>query len=165
MGKGQAAVEYITTYGWALLALLIVIVALFESGFLTPNYLVSEECSFGTNFQCGMAMFNEGGATKVSMAVFNGYPYKINITGIDIRTQDGSQSVTGLISPGLVNSGARATVLGTLGGAALPDGSVKRFYGNITFTQCAPELSEPGKECSSIENTVAGRIVAKVIKQ
>ena len=45
--RGQATIEYLMTYGWAILALIIVLGVLVFSGLLSPTYLISEECNFG----------------------------------------------------------------------------------------------------------------------
>ena len=57
--KLQSAMEYLTTYGWAVLLIMIVIGVLFFLGvFNTANYQASAECAMGGGFSC----------TNVSMA-------------------------------------------------------------------------------------------------
>ncbi len=51
--KGQVAMEYLATYGWALLAMFLVIAFLVGSGIFNPNRFVSEECTFSPNLPCG----------------------------------------------------------------------------------------------------------------
>ncbi len=159
--KGQAAVEYLMTYGWAILALLIVLAALLSSGVLTPNYLVSEECSFGTSLKCSAAAFDSGGVTKMDMNVYNGFPYKVRIQDIEIMSEDGSQSFTGFDSGVELESGANYTFRATLGGPAANPNTLKRFVGNITYDSCAPELGG----CSSNDHVLSGRVTAKIIPQ
>lgn len=158
--KGQAAVEYLMTYGWAILALVIVVAALLASGVLTPNYMVSEECTFGTNLQCSAVLYNDGGPSTLAMTVFNGFPYKISITQVSIQTQDGQKQVTWQGGFEL-DSGMNKTLTGTLSGAKIPDGSTKRFWGNITYVSCAPELGG----CVGSPHTISGRITAKALKK
>jgi|SRR5208283_223635 len=163
MRKGQAAIEYLTTYGWALLALVIVFAALFASGALTPNYLVSQECSFGTYFQCQLALFDQGSASDLNIQFFNGFPYKIKIDNLSIISEDGTRQVvwiTDLTNGIELESGTNTTLTGTVSGSKLPLGSIERFYGNITYESCAPELGN----CGSPHN-ITGSITAKVIGQ
>jgi hypothetical protein len=160
--KGQAAIEYITTYGWAILVLLIVITVLVSSGILSPSYLVSEECSFGTSLGCNFALFNDGGATRLSIDIHNGFPYKIKVKKLEMQTQDGFQQF-GSFGPEVeLESGAKATFTATLSGDPVQENVVKRFSGNLTYVSCAPEL---GPDCSTLEHTLTGRVVAKVIPQ
>ncbi len=53
MGKrGQAALEFLMTYGWALLVVLIAIVALAFFGVLNPGKFLPSNCNLGVGFSC-----------------------------------------------------------------------------------------------------------------
>ncbi|MDD5172148.1 MAG: hypothetical protein PHF60_03880 [Candidatus ainarchaeum sp.] len=162
MRKGQAAIEYVTTYGWAILVLLIVLAALFASGILSPSYLVSEECTFGNNLGCDFAIFNEAGSTHLNLNIHNGFPYKIRIKELKMQTQDGFQQFGSFGSEVDLESGATATFKGILEGEPVKEGVIKRFSGNLTYVSCAPEL---GPDCSTVEHTLTGRVIGKVIPQ
>ena len=45
--KGQAALEFLMTYGWAILVVLIVIGALAYFGVLDPKRFLPEKCELG----------------------------------------------------------------------------------------------------------------------
>ena len=160
--KGQAVVEYLTTYGWAILGLLIVIAVLFSSGILSPNYLISEECSFGTSFRCDSAFFNEGQSSKMLVNIFNGFPYKVKVVKFELWSSDTHDPFTGFDGNIDLSSGSSNTFSGLFSGQQVQEGHVKRFIGNITYVSCAPEN---GPDCSSIEHVVTGRVVAKIIPQ
>lgn len=162
MRKGQAAIEFFMTYGWAILALLIVIGVLLTSGILAPTYLISEECSFGNNFQCNFALYNEGGSTQIKLEVFNGFPYKVEVKEIELMTRDGTQQFFGFNRNVSIDSGGSEIFEAELGGLEVPEGTIKRFQGTITYVSCAPEL---GTECSTSEHGVTGRVVGSVIPQ
>jgi len=163
MKKGQAAVEYLTTYGWAILVLIIVLAVLMTSGILSPNYLISEECNFGTNLPCRFALFNQGGETRMTLVAFNGFPYKVQIKRITVELQDGTRAFGGFDTDILLESGANHTFNGTLPGTELPQDTVKRFSGSITYVSCAPEINATG--CSNLEHTITGRIVGRVLPE
>lgn len=162
MRKGQATVEFLVTYGWAILALLLVIGALLTSGLLSPSYLISEECGFGNNMPCNFALFNEAGSTRIVLEVFNGFSYKVKIKELNIRTLDGNQEFTGFDSDIEVPSGGKAPFEGTLEGHQVPEGVIKRFTGNITYVSCAPEL---GPDCSTNEHTLSGAVTGRLIPE
>jgi hypothetical protein len=163
MLKGQAAVEYITTYGWALLALVIVIAVLLSSGILSPNYVISEECDFGTNAPCDFALFNEGTATKMSLRVSNGFSYRINVSSLELKADDGSTVAwAGAAPPLLLESGESITLSGALSRTVAP-GTVMRFIGNITYASCAPEIN--GSDCGVLVHSMLGRVTGKVLTQ
>lgn len=50
--KGQAALEFLTTYGWAFLVILVMIGALAYFGVLDPQKYLPQRCQFGTELQC-----------------------------------------------------------------------------------------------------------------
>jgi len=50
--RGQAALEFLTTYGWAFLVILIMIGALAYFGILKPSRLLPERCTFGSEIGC-----------------------------------------------------------------------------------------------------------------
>jgi hypothetical protein len=50
--KGQAAFEFLTTYGWALVIILVMIAALASFGVIDPEMFLPEKCSVGPGFYC-----------------------------------------------------------------------------------------------------------------
>jgi len=86
--RGQAALEFLTTYGWALMSILLAIAALSYFGFLDTGRYVSEKCDTGSQIQCLEAYVEESGALRVNLR--NNYPVDIEITAINLTL--GSQS-------------------------------------------------------------------------
>jgi hypothetical protein len=50
--RGQAALEFLTTYGWAFLVILVMIGALAYFGVLNPRGLLPARCQFGPEVGC-----------------------------------------------------------------------------------------------------------------
>lgn len=50
--RGQAALEFLATYGWAFIVILIVIGALAYFGVTSPAKLLPDRCNFGAEFSC-----------------------------------------------------------------------------------------------------------------
>ena len=50
--RGQAALEFLTSYGWAILVVLVMIGALSSFGILTPGTFLPERCNIDPSFQC-----------------------------------------------------------------------------------------------------------------
>ncbi len=50
--KAQAAMEFLMTYGWAILVVLVVIGALAYFGVLSPSTLLPEKCTFPIQISC-----------------------------------------------------------------------------------------------------------------
>ncbi len=160
--KGQSAVEYIMTYGWAMLALVIVTGFLLASGVLNPNYVITEECSLGSNLPCQFMVFNDEGSTKLILEVYNGFPYKIKINSIEVVMKDTGESFSDFDRNVLIDSGDSHTYDSELPGSALTVGEVKRFSARVTYVSCAPEVRTGTGECSDSNHTISGKIVGIV---
>ena len=52
MSRGQAALEFLVTYGWAFLVLLVMIGALAYFGVINPNRFLPEKCIASQGFSC-----------------------------------------------------------------------------------------------------------------
>ena len=78
--KGQAALEFLTTYGWAVMAVLLAIAALSYFGFLDTGRYAAEKCDTGSQIQCLEAYAEESGAIRLNLR--NNYPVDIEITGL-----------------------------------------------------------------------------------
>jgi hypothetical protein len=79
--KAQAAFEYLSTYGWAILAALIVVGALAYFGFLNPNNLLPNKCDFGKQMECVDYRIRSDGA--VNLTFRNNFGKAIEITDIN----------------------------------------------------------------------------------
>lgn len=60
--KGQAALEFLTTYGWAFLVILVMIGALAYFGVLDPTRFIPQRCQFGQELFCERFSLQDGGA-------------------------------------------------------------------------------------------------------
>ncbi len=49
---GQASMEFLMTYGWAILVVLAVLAAIIYFGVLNPTMLIPERCSFSAGMNC-----------------------------------------------------------------------------------------------------------------
>lgn len=56
--RGQAALEFLMTYGWAILVVLLVVGVLGYFGVFNPTILLPERCILGEGFRCKDLVFN-----------------------------------------------------------------------------------------------------------
>lgn len=86
MKEGQAALEFLTTYGWAFLVILIMIGTLAYFGILKPSRLLPDRCSVGPEFEClDFQLSSTDNTIKVRLKNNIGEP--INIDSIGISTE------------------------------------------------------------------------------
>ncbi|MFW5865811.1 MAG: hypothetical protein ACOCU6_01825 [Nanoarchaeota archaeon] len=84
--KGQVALEYMTTYGWALLVIIASIGILAHFGFLNPSKYIPESCEFGEQLQCRDHSLTSDGELKFRFK--NNFEADINVTAINITNKD-----------------------------------------------------------------------------
>src|SRR3989338_10643858 len=81
MKKGQAAMEFLMTYGWAILVVLVAIGALAYFGVLSPDKILPEKCiiSSGSGLFCDAFSITSG--TSITLKVKNSLADDVNVTG------------------------------------------------------------------------------------
>ena len=65
MKQGQAALEFLMTYGWAILVVLIAIGALAYFGVLNPKGILPKACILGPGFNCDDFIIKSDGTATV----------------------------------------------------------------------------------------------------
>ncbi|MBW2990467.1 hypothetical protein KY348_02050 [Candidatus Woesearchaeota archaeon] len=80
--KAQAAFEYLTTYGWAMLTALIAVGALAYFGFLSPSNLLPNKCDFGRQLEC-VEFRIVGQDALVGLWLRNNFGKDITITNVE----------------------------------------------------------------------------------
>ncbi len=83
--KGQAAMEFLMTYGWAILVVLVAIGALAYFGVLSPEKLLPEKCliSTGSGLFCDKA-FADAANDVITLRVKNSNIDAIEITSVQV---------------------------------------------------------------------------------
>ncbi|MFA6073789.1 MAG: hypothetical protein WC758_06750 [Candidatus Woesearchaeota archaeon] len=80
--KGQAALEFLTTYGWAFMVILVMIGALAYFGVLNPQNMVPDSCSITAGLTCVDAQVNTSDA---SFSFINNMGEAITVTNLVIN--------------------------------------------------------------------------------
>ena len=80
--KSQAALEFLTTYAWAFLIILIMVGALTYFGVLSPSKLLPDRCNFGSEISCDkdrMVVKSNDGDT-LTMGLTNNFGIAVVVT-------------------------------------------------------------------------------------
>lgn len=120
--KGQAAMEFLMTYGWAILVVLIAIGALAYFGVLNPSRFLPNSCTISNQFACETGDF-QANSTGVTIIMRNG-------RGVDVTNW--RVNLTYVDSAGTTASCSTFTVLvtDTYTGVNVTDGQKQAFYLN-----------------------------------
>ena len=101
--KGQAAMEFLMTYGWALLVVLVAIGALAFFGVLNPSQFLPSTCTITPGLHCE--------------------DFVVNSTGVTINVQNGlGEGITDVSVNAVGCTGTALT------GTDIPDGATGSFY-------------------------------------
>ena len=85
--KGQAALEFMTTYGWAILAIILAISTLYYFDVLDPDKYIQTSCNTGNQIECVEAVIYTNGDFGIRLR--NNNPVDLDIE-IGVTMPDGT---------------------------------------------------------------------------
>ncbi len=158
--KGQAAMEFLMTYGWAILVVLIAIGALAYFGVLNPSRFLPSQCTLEPGLSCDEFKVTSGaaGTSEVQLIVRNGAGDSIDFSSIYIDVNRDGAFTDG------TDCGSSNAVVDP---ASIADGAT----GTLTFDDC-PEIAASSrfkadvigtyaKGSATLTHTIKGSITAK----
>ncbi|MEM3201890.1 MAG: hypothetical protein QW774_03060 [Candidatus Micrarchaeaceae archaeon] len=154
----QSAMEYLMTYGWAILIIAVVLGAIFALGLFSPSTFAGTECLFPAGFGCTNIQLSSSGVVTITILQSTDDP--INITAIGCNTQQTTADMQAPYAPPsnqlYMQSGKSYTlsIQCYSNGAtyAQPIGSLFEGYIAINYTD----------DVSGIASTIYGKAVVKV---
>ncbi len=169
--KAQAAMEFLMTYGWAILVVLVVIGALAYFGVLNPQNLLPEKCTLPMGLYCKDHLVSATDS-YVSLKLENGMGTGIVIRSIEIEG-DPVFNNCNISDPGDLTDG---TAYNHIEGRHISNGestTIKindsygctvseyngKIKGEITMTYCD---DTSGTDCADFEHTIKGELMATV---
>lgn len=91
--KAQAALEFLTTYGWAFLVILIMISALAYFGILNPSTILPDRCTFGAEIGCQDHMLTGGATGTIKLKLKNNVGETIMVSGNMVASTEKTTSL------------------------------------------------------------------------
>jgi hypothetical protein len=161
MRKAQAALEYMMTYGWALLAIIAVlgILVYFRAG--SAEDTIPSSCTFGTQFNCDQFIAAENGTFAFSFV--NLHDETINLTGVECSVPN-QPSWTQTYSGAIIPTGDKGTLVCNPPVAYLLNGKEKieaKLYFRYDEAQSLPRVQTGSLIVSVLETgAVADSIFA-----
>jgi len=93
--KSQAALEFLTTYGWAFLVILIMIGTLAYFGILSPSRILPDRCTMGPEFTCENFQVTP---TQIKIRLKNNLGESVATLSASVGTS-GASSLTCTVNP------------------------------------------------------------------
>ena len=136
--RSQSALEYMMTYGWAILIIVIVAVVLYSMGIFSPSSFLSFSGITGlSGFQPASAACASNGQMIVKLS--NSFGYQVSVFSINVTTSSGvsvTQPESATLNPGQTQE---FIVFGIC-----PKTSGSSFSDTITVTYTEPSQPIPG---------------------
>jgi len=159
--KSQAALEFLTTYAWAFLTILITVGVLYYFGIFDFSKFLPQKCIFPSQFECIDFSFVATPDNQVRFRLVNNLGETINVKAYDM-TNDAANPLSctnpATVSNWLAGEERDFTFTGCTDGAFIQD---ERTEAKISMTYCAPATTG----CltgSTVDHTVNGKITAVV---
>ena len=139
--KGQAAMEFLMTYGWAILAAIIAIGVLAYFGVFSPGKFMPNACTLNAPIGCDEFKINSGvaGAATIQLAIRNGGGADMTISLIEItgcNAVGGSAPTTAAIADNAVVTETVTCI------QAITAGTKVRGDVRVTYTKAGGTLSQ-----------------------
>ena len=125
--KSQAAMEFLLTYGWAILVVLVAIGALAYFGVLSPDRFLPSKCVLSAGIACTDFRI-ESGTQQITVVLRNGLGFDLNGVTVSVDSCSGSTIPATMT---LANGGQQQIVDTT---CALVSGSKYNGNFNVTYT-------------------------------
>jgi hypothetical protein len=151
--KAQSAMEYLMTYGWAILIIGITLSVLFEMGLFKPNTYVTNLCVLPSGFGCNPDSLTTGGT--LTLTIKNALNDPINITAIGCSKNETFLNMQTPNNPPsnqiYLPIGGTSTISVSCQGAPSHAGSLYKGYVIINYTD----------DVTGFPQTIYGSVVIK----
>ena len=146
--KSQAAMEFLMTYGWAILVVLVAVSTLAYFGVLSPDRFLPGKCQLPPGILCTGFKLN-GPASQIALTIRNALGY--DITNVNVWTS-GCTDVLLTGSEGLITNGQSADPALNCNQGILISGSKYSGDLNITYTNANTGLTH------KVRGTITGKV-------
>jgi len=91
--KAQAAIEFLVTYGWAILGVMITVGVLSYFGIFNTQKYVNDVCYFGDQMTCEDYILHQDGWSSLTLR--NNFGVPIDVTNVIVKSDYGTIACTG----------------------------------------------------------------------
>ncbi|MBN1275483.1 hypothetical protein JXA12_04305 [Candidatus Woesearchaeota archaeon] len=133
--KAQSSVEYLGTYAWAFLGLIVTIGALNYFGILDPSSYTPERCDSGSQISCAdtyIGVDRDAGEATLLLMLTNNYPRDIVIEKVTLKRFVGGEAAMQPLDL-IVNPGRSFTAKHTFPGLEMTRSQKEPFTFVVTY--------------------------------
>src|SRR3989344_5713936 len=156
--QGQAAIEFLMTYGWAILVVLIAITALAYFGVLNPSRFLPESCIIGPGFSCDE--FKVSTVDGITLVLRNSLGSQLTEVSVIIKDYQSEAAICTLNpSNDILADGEQQIYTGTATSCStdsLSSGSKYKAKVTVQYTRNGLSHSKTGQLVTKVENGGTG---------
>lgn len=147
--RAQSAMEYLTTYGWAILIIAALMAVLYSLNLFNPSSFAPSVCLFPADFSCISTTLSTSGTLSINIQ--QATSTSINVTAIGCNAGGTYTNMTALSPADFIDIGGNMTfTLSCYSGGAVVSGRAGTLYEgyvvlNYTNLQTGFQHSEMGK--------------------
>jgi hypothetical protein len=127
--KGQSALEYLITYGWAILVILVVLAVLWYYGIFNPSKWAGEMATSGSAFQTSVVNTNLK-ATSLGLTLNNIAGSALTVNSITVT---GDVTAASCAVGQNVSAGATITLPSCTTATTVPAGTLAKFTVSVNY--------------------------------
>ena len=161
--KSQTALEFLVTYGWAFLIIIIMIGTLAYFGILNPSNLLPDKCEFGIGVQCLNFQIYKSTEDRFRLRLKNSLGQTINVQSLTIAKEDGSAYPAGcVLSPALPLTGWKTSEVQDFtwtGPGCVFDDQIAGKKGKVSISMSYTSATSG----SSYQNEIKGKVFSAAL--
>jgi hypothetical protein len=144
--RAQAAMEFLMTYGWAILVVLAAIAALAYFGVLSPDRFLPEKCTLPSGVAC---LDFTGSASSVVLVIQNSAGFDMNTVSLYVNSTTDNFACTDAGADATLTDGEKDTF--TCGNLSLSSG---KFKGTLSIDYVNAQ--------TTLAHTKSGELILKI---
>ncbi len=163
MKRGQAAVEFLMTYGWAIVLLAIVIGIIGAMGLFNSGKYAMDSCFLGPSFSCHSELTKQSNVLTLYINMSNNLPYRIYLSNASFKEIDTQKTFSLNIDRPLNRSDSILLTVPVPNDALKGAADLGHFDIQLAYYVCAKNLNPDCKKIDEAKAIASGRITAHVV--
>jgi hypothetical protein len=163
--KGQASIEFLVSYGWAILLLAIVVGFILFSGVFDTNRYVSESCFLGPDFLCYGEIIKEPYSSTLLLNITNLNSYPIKLQSINITCDEKGVKTKRMLFQIVQPHESTIIRINKVDLGNVGRGEVVNLDVSLEYYICPKDLNPTCLQKEEMKGMSSGKLITKVLKK
>ncbi len=163
--KGQASIEFLVSYGWAILLLVIVTGFILFSGIFETNRYVSESCFLGPDFSCYGEIIKEPYSSTILLNITNLNPYPIRLQSISLSCEEKGVKIKRALFQTVQPHDSLVIPIHNVDLGDVREREVVDLAVSLEYYICPKDLNPTCLQREEMKAIASGELVTKILKK